>query len=50
MFLDLGYQVYVIDQTSVGRGTAEDLTGYPLRFGSTANISEVLFYLSSVLA
>lgn len=43
MFLDLGYQVYVVDQTSVGRGTQEDLVGYPLRIGSTANISEVGF-------
>lgn len=43
MFLDLGYQVYVVDQTSVGRGTQEDLVGYPLRIGSTANISEVCF-------
>lgn len=43
MFLDLGYLVYIVDQTSVGRGTQEDLTGYPLRIGSTSNISEVGF-------
>ncbi|ESZ97760.1 hypothetical protein SBOR_1842 [Sclerotinia borealis F-4128] len=43
MFLDLNYQVYIVDQTSVGRGTQEDLTGYPLRIGSTSNISEVGF-------
>ncbi|PQE21158.1 hypothetical protein CJF31_00010749 [Rutstroemia sp. NJR-2017a BVV2] len=43
MFLDLGYMVYIVDQTSVGRGTQNDLTGYPLRIGSTANISEVGF-------
>ncbi|KAB8291619.1 hypothetical protein EYC80_006419 [Monilinia laxa] len=43
MFLDRGYQVYVVDQTSVGRGSQPDLTGYPLRIGSTANISEVGF-------
>ncbi|CAD6445112.1 95f3bf77-9847-4956-b62c-04ac4d009df1 [Sclerotinia trifoliorum] len=43
MFLDYGYQVYVVDQTSVGRGTQEDLVGYPLRIGSTANISEAGF-------
>jgi hypothetical protein len=43
MFLDAGYLVYIVDQTSVGRGTQEDLTGYPLRIGSTSNISEVGF-------
>lgn len=43
MFLDRGYQVYVVDQTSVGRGSQADLTGYPLRIGSTANISEVQY-------
>ncbi|QSZ29332.1 hypothetical protein DSL72_003846 [Monilinia vaccinii-corymbosi] len=43
MFLDRGYQLYVVDQTSVGRGTQEDLAGYPLRIGSTSNISEVGF-------
>jgi len=43
MFIDEGYLVYLVDQTSVGRGTQEDLTGYPLRIGSTSNISEVGF-------
>ncbi|KAH8649353.1 hypothetical protein BX600DRAFT_419518, partial [Xylariales sp. PMI_506] len=43
MFLDMGYLVYIIDQTSVGRGTQNDINGYPLRFGSTSNISEVGF-------
>ncbi|CAG8977968.1 hypothetical protein HYALB_00001849 [Hymenoscyphus albidus] len=40
MFLDKGYQVYIVDQSSVGRGSQNDLTGYPLRFGSTSNITE----------
>jgi hypothetical protein len=43
MFLDKGYLVYIVDQTSVGRGSQNDITGYPARFGSTANISEVGF-------
>lgn len=43
MFLDKGYLVYIVDQTSVGRATQEDLTGYPLRIGSTSNITEVGF-------
>lgn len=44
MLLDLGYRVYVVDQTSLGCGTQEDLTGYPLRIGSTSIITEVMFY------
>lgn len=40
MFLDKGYQVYIVDQTSVGRGSQNDITGYPSRFGSTSNITE----------
>jgi hypothetical protein len=43
MFIDEGYPVYLVDQTSVSRGTQEDLAGYPLRIGSTSNISEVGF-------
>ncbi|KAL1617404.1 hypothetical protein SLS56_011020 [Neofusicoccum ribis] len=39
-FLDQGYQVYLLDQTSVGRGSEEDLTNFPLRIGSTAEISQ----------
>ncbi|KAG9951431.1 alpha/beta-hydrolase, partial [Aureobasidium melanogenum] len=39
-FLDYGYQVYIVDQTSVGRGSAEDLSDYVMRIGSTAEISE----------
>ncbi|OJD32231.1 alpha beta-hydrolase [Diplodia corticola] len=39
-FLDLGYQVYIVDQTSVGHGSEEDLTNFPMRIGSTAEISE----------
>ncbi|KAF2087650.1 alpha/beta-hydrolase [Saccharata proteae CBS 121410] len=39
-FLDLGFQVYIIDQTSVGRGTEEDLDDFPMKIGSTAEISE----------
>lgn len=50
MFLDLGYQVYVVDQTSVGRGTQQDFTGYPSRIGSTSSISEVPLYLQSILS
>jgi hypothetical protein len=42
-FLDKGYQVYIVDQTSVGRGSQNDITEYPLRFGSTSNITEVGF-------
>ncbi|XMA20213.1 hypothetical protein WAI453_013004 [Rhynchosporium graminicola] len=42
-FLDKGYLVYIVDQTSVGRGTQNDIPGYPLRFGSTTNITEVGF-------
>lgn len=37
LFLDRGYLVYIIDQTSVGRGTQNDLTNYPLQIGSSAN-------------
>jgi hypothetical protein len=43
MFLDAGYLVYIVDLTSVGRGTQEDLTSYPLRISSTSNISEIGF-------
>lgn len=43
LFVDQGYVVYLVDQTSVGRGTQEDLTGYPLRVGSTSNITEISF-------
>lgn len=39
-FLDLGYQVYLLDQTSVGRGSEEDQTDFVMRIGSTAEISE----------
>ncbi|KAG9745114.1 alpha/beta-hydrolase, partial [Aureobasidium melanogenum] len=39
-FLDYGYQVYIVDQTSVGRGSAEDLNDYVMRIGSTAEITE----------
>jgi len=42
-FLDLGYAVYIIDQTSVGRATQEDLPDYPLRIGSTTEIAEAGF-------
>ncbi|KAL8747562.1 MAG: hypothetical protein Q9184_007584 [Pyrenodesmia sp. 2 TL-2023] len=39
-FLDLGYAVYIIDQTSVGRANERDIPGYPLRIRSTAKIAE----------
>ncbi|KAF4546065.1 Alpha beta-hydrolase [Lasiodiplodia theobromae] len=39
-FLDQGYQVYLLDQTSVGRATEEDLEHFPMRFGSSAEISQ----------
>ncbi|KAG9531197.1 alpha/beta-hydrolase, partial [Aureobasidium melanogenum] len=39
-FLDYGYQVYIVDQTSVGRGSAEDLNDYVMRIGSTTEITE----------
>ncbi|CAD0100068.1 unnamed protein product, partial [Aureobasidium mustum] len=39
-FLDYGYQVYIVDQTSVGRGSVEDLNDYVMRIGSTAEITE----------
>lgn len=42
-FVERGYAVYIIDQTSVGRATQEDLPGYPLRIGSTAEIAEAGF-------
>ncbi|RDW59612.1 hypothetical protein BP6252_12699 [Coleophoma cylindrospora] len=42
-FLDKGYQVYVVDQTSVGRATSEDLTDYVMRIGSTSEITEAGF-------
>ncbi len=42
-FLDQGYAVYIVDETSVGRSTQEDLAGYPLRIGATAEIAEAGF-------
>lgn len=42
-FLHRGYAVYIIDQTSVGRSTQEDLAGYPLRIGATAEIAQIGF-------
>ncbi|MGI4852259.1 MAG: alpha/beta hydrolase, partial [Janthinobacterium lividum] len=42
-FLDQGYLVYIVDQTSVGRATDQDFDAYPLRIGSTAEIAEVGF-------
>ncbi|CAL8584003.1 hypothetical protein XPA_009613 [Xanthoria parietina] len=42
-FLERGYAVYIIDQTSVGRSTQEDLAGYPLRIGATAEIAQIGF-------
>lgn len=42
MFLDKGYLLYIIDQTSVGHGSQNDIIGYPSQIG-TANISEVGF-------
>lgn len=39
-FIDLGYAVYLVDQTSVGRATQNDLPGYPLRVGLTDEIAE----------
>ncbi|KAF2145320.1 uncharacterized protein K452DRAFT_264232 [Aplosporella prunicola CBS 121167] len=47
-FLDHGYQVYLLDQTSVGRGTEEDLTDFPMRIGSTAEISQKGFTVPEV--
>ncbi|KAL9593721.1 MAG: hypothetical protein Q9219_007418 [cf. Caloplaca sp. 3 TL-2023] len=47
-FLDRGFAVYIIDQTSVGRATQEDLAGYPLRIGSTAEIAESGFSIPEV--
>lgn len=42
-FIDQGYLVYLIDQTSVGRGSEEDLDDFVIRIGSTAEISEMGF-------
>ena len=39
-FLSRGYVVYIVDQTSVGRGSDQDFNGYPLRIGSTVEINE----------
>lgn len=38
--MDYGYQVYIVDQTSVGRGSSENLNDYVMRIGSTAEITE----------
>lgn len=35
--------VYIIDQTSVGRGTQENLGDFPLRIGSTAEVTQDAF-------
>lgn len=42
-FIEQGYLVYLVDQTSVGRGSEENLDGFEMRIGSTAEISEVGF-------
>lgn len=39
-FIDQGYQVYVIEQTSVGRGAENDFTNFPLIAGGAAENSE----------
>ncbi|KAL8961422.1 MAG: hypothetical protein Q9183_005312, partial [Haloplaca sp. 2 TL-2023] len=47
-FLDLGYAVYIVDQTSVGRSTQNDLEGYPLRIGSTVEVAEIGFSVPEI--
>lgn len=42
-FIDQGYLVYLLDQTSVGRASEENLDDFVLRIGSTAEISEAGF-------
>lgn len=42
-FIDQGYLIYLIDQTSVGRGSEENLNDFVMRIGSTAEISEAGF-------
>ena len=46
--MDYGYQVYIVDQTSVGRGSEEDLTDFVMRIGSTAEISEKGFTVPEI--
>ncbi|KAK7534211.1 Alpha/Beta hydrolase protein [Phyllosticta citribraziliensis] len=38
-FLDHGYQVYILDITSVGRSSQPQFSIYPLKIGSTDNIT-----------
>jgi hypothetical protein len=42
-FVEQGYQVYIVDQTSVGRSSQQDFPRYPLRIGSTAEIAQNAF-------
>lgn len=47
-FIDQGYLVYLIDQTSVGRGSEENLDDFVIRIGSTAEISEAGFTVPEI--
>lgn len=40
--------MYLLDQTSVGRGSEEDLASFPSRIGSTAEISEAGFTVPQI--
>lgn len=47
-FIDQGYLVYLVDHTSVGRASEENLNDFVLRIGSTAEISENGFTVPEV--
>ncbi|KAI9838416.1 MAG: hypothetical protein M1837_002499 [Sclerophora amabilis] len=42
-FVDLGYEVYLLDQSGIGRASSNDLAGYPQRFGATAELAAMVF-------
>ncbi|KAK8036144.1 alpha/beta-hydrolase [Apiospora rasikravindrae] len=39
-FVEAGYQVYIVDITGNGRSGQNDVAAFPLRFGSTDNITQ----------
>ncbi|KAF2402857.1 alpha/beta-hydrolase [Trichodelitschia bisporula] len=39
-FLDNGYQVYIVDQTGMGRGGQNDIASWPLKLATTVKITE----------
>lgn len=42
-FIEQGYQVYILDQASVGRSTQVDLANFPLQAGSSVLVVEEYF-------